>query len=443
MTPQVDSISSDSELPDTTDVVVIGGGIIGVATALTLAERGIAVVLCEKGIIAGEQSCRNWGWVRQQGRDHRELPLMVESTRLWEAMDARVGCATGFVQCGVVYLEETEQDVSARETWLEHARPYGVDSRIISAAEANELLPGSTKHWAGALYTRSDGRAEPSIAAPAMARAAQAKGAIILENTAVRGIETTTGAVSTVVTEKGSVKCSSVVLAGGMWSGLFCKSIGLTLPQLGVISSVLRTRPIPDGPELSASAPGVSFRKRLDGGYSIAETRGPTIVEIVPNSFRFGKIFLPLAWLARAHLRPRLSRRFLDEWQQSRRWSLDGISPFETTRILDPEPLSGALDRARKNLAETFPFFNQLEVAESWAGLIDATPDAIPVISAVDALPGLFLATGFSGHGFGIGPAAGQLAADLVTGNTPLVDPTPFRFSRFSDGTPIRPVVAP
>tara|TARA_B100001971_G_scaffold155070_1_gene144475 strand:+ start:183 stop:491 length:309 start_codon:yes stop_codon:yes gene_type:complete len=101
------------------------------------------------------------------------------------------------------------------------------------------------------------------------------------------------------------------------------------------------------------------------------------------------------------------------------------------------------LDRARKNLAETFPFFNQLEVAESWAGLIDATPDAIPVISAVDTLPGLFLATGFSGHGFGIGPAAGQLAADLVTGNTPLVDPTPFRFSRFSDGTPIRPVVAP
>jgi glycine/D-amino acid oxidase-like deaminating enzyme len=74
-----------------------------------------------------------------------------------------------------------------------------------------------------------------------------------------------------------------------------------------------------------------------------------------------------------------------------------------------------------------------MTVTESWGGLIDVTPDAVPVIGEVAAIPGFFLATGFSGHGFGIGPAAGRLVADLVTGGNPIVDPTPFRFSRFTE----------
>jgi len=97
------------------------------------------------------------------------------------------------------------------------------------------------------------------------------------------------------------------------------------------------------------------------------------------------------------------------------------------------------LERARANLAATFPAFRSVPTLAAWAGYIDATPVLLPVISPVDALPGLYLATGFSGHGFGIGPAAGRLAADLVSGRTPLVDPAPFRFARFSDGTSIRP----
>ena len=80
-----------------------------------------------------------------------------------------------------------------------------------------------------------------------------------------------------------------------------------------------------------------------------------------------------------------------------------------------------------------------MKVAESWGGVIDVTPDAVPVISAVDTLPGFFIATGFTGHGFGIGPGAGRLMAELVTGETPVVDPTPFRYSRFTDGSRPRP----
>jgi glycine/D-amino acid oxidase-like deaminating enzyme len=108
-------------------------------------------------------------------------------------------------------------------------------------------------------------------------------------------------------------------------------------------------------------------------------------------------------------------------------------------RTLDPEPYQPILDQARQHLIAAFPAFRDMKVAESWGGVIDVTPDAVPVISAVDTVPGFFIATGFTGHGFGIGPGAGRLMAELVTGETPAVDPTPFRYSRFTDGSRPQP----
>jgi glycine/D-amino acid oxidase-like deaminating enzyme len=115
-----------------------------------------------------------------------------------------------------------------------------------------------------------------------------------------------------------------------------------------------------------------------------------------------------------------------------RRWSLDEATPFEAVRVLDPVPKQATLKEARAALAHAFPAFANMQVAESWGGLIDVTPDAVPVIGEVASIPGFFLATGFSGHGFAIGPGAGRLAADLIAGDTPVVDPAPFRFGRFS-----------
>ncbi|WP_457301973.1 NAD(P)/FAD-dependent oxidoreductase, partial [Phyllobacterium sp. P5_D12] len=119
---------------------------------------------------------------------------------------------------------------------------------------------------------------------------------------------------------------------------------------------------------------------------------------------------------------------------------MDEASPFEYNRVLDPKPSLDMSNKAFNGLKAAFPVFNKAEIAQRWAGYIDVTPDAIPVISAVDEIPGFHIATGFSGHGFGIGPAAGRLMADIVTGRTPVVDPTDFRFSRFSDGTKVRPL---
>ncbi len=139
---------------------------------------------------------------------------------------------------------------------------------MVSSKEINDLLPGSNKHWAGGLYTPTDGRAEPTIAAPAIARAAQRLGAKIFTNTAVRGVETSGGRISAVVTENGSVQCSTVILAGGAWSSTFCRSLDLRLPLLMTIGSVFRKFYVPPGrialkPSGSGKKDGPSMNRAL------------------------------------------------------------------------------------------------------------------------------------------------------------------------------------
>ena len=433
--PPIDDCATDADLPTSADVVIIGGGIVGISTALFLAKRGVSVVLCEKGALAAEQSSRNWGWVRKMGRDPRELPLVIESMRIWERLQ-RETPDLGFQRSGIVYLCSDERELERRASWLEHAKQYQLDSRLIDGADIARVLPGANGRWLGALYTASDGRAEPQQAAPSLARRARAAGATIVTRCAVRGIETKGGRVSSAVTERGAIACSSVVLAGGAWSSLFCRSLGLALPQLKVLASVMRLDGAVSAPETAALGSGFAFRKRADGGYTVANSTG-SIADIVPDSFRFFREFLPLLAAEWRETPLRFGRRFFEEWRQPTHWTLDETTPFERTRILDPQPSAQQLEAALRNLKAAFPAFAEARIRQSWAGYIDATPDAIPVISQVDSMPGIFIATGFSGHGFGIGPGAGRLVADLVSGDAPIVDPTPFRFSRFSDGSKI------
>src|SRR5215813_6187082 len=438
MAPRVDPVRSDEALPDRADVVIVGGGIIGTSTALFLAQKGIRAVLCEKGHIAGEQSSRNWGWCRKMGRDPRELPLIIESLRLWQGMNGLVEAETGFRQAGIMYLAQTPAELGQFEAWLEHARQYQLDTRIISSAEVAELMPGLTGSWAGALYTASDCKAEPQRAAPAIAEASRRHGAAIVTECAVRGIETQGGRVSGAITEKGRIACERVVLAGGAWCRLFCGNLGVELPQLKVLATVMRTQPLEGGPEISASGGLFGFRKRMDGGYTVA-TLGVRTIDLVPDHFRLFFDYLPAARLHWKKLRFRVGGRWVEEWRMPRRWGLDEVSPFEAVRVLDPEPDGFVVERARAATAQAFPVFRNAVVAESWGGMIDVMPDAIPVISQVDRLPGLFIATGFSGHDFGIGPGAGKLVADMVAGDSTLVDPAPFRLTRFTDGSNLRP----
>jgi glycine/D-amino acid oxidase-like deaminating enzyme len=153
---------------------------------------------------------------------------------------------------------------------------------------------------------------------------------------------------------------------------------------------------------------------------------------------RFLGAFWPALQSAHGGLRFRLGKRFFEELALPARWALDRQSPFERVRVLDPAPSLDLLDAAAARLRAAFPAFKDAHIEERWAGYIDVTPDAIPVISPVEQLPGFFIASGFSGHGFGIGPGGGRLMADLVSGAPPIVDPSHFRFGRFSDGSKIK-----
>jgi glycine/D-amino acid oxidase-like deaminating enzyme len=412
-------------------VVIIGGGIAGSAAAFFLAEKGLRVVVCEKGRFAGEQSSRNWGWVRQMGRDTAELPLAVESLNLWRELEPRWGIRTGFRQTGIVYAfrpGEREEDLAS---WAEIARQYQLPIRSLGRDEIAELLPGIAPGFEVAFHTANDGRAEPSMAAPALARAAHERGAVLLEGCAVRAIETEAGRVSGVITEKGVIRCSAAVVAGGVWSRLFLGNLDITFPQLKLLATTMRVETSENVPEMPVGGSDFALRKREDGGYTVSR-RNASVALIVPDSFRFFADFLPSLKTSWRELRLRIGRQFLTELAMPRHWAADAATPFERFRCLDPAPSERLNQAGLTNTGRAFPAFSKARVTHQWAGLIDATPDAVPVIGPIPSVPGLFLSSGYSGHGFGIGPGAGRLMADLVAGDSPIVDPAPFRFDRLT-----------
>lgn len=187
MYPQIETLGSD-RLPESTEVAIIGGGIIGVSTAYWLARRGIAVTVLEKGLIGAEQSSRNWGWCRSMGRDLAEIPLALASLRLWDSWQAHLGENLGFHRSGVLYACENPQQLQQQATWLEAARAHGVQARLLEGADLLRVMPeGAAAGWSGALHTPSDGRAEPHRASAVIARAAQRLSARIVTGCAVRG----------------------------------------------------------------------------------------------------------------------------------------------------------------------------------------------------------------------------------------------------------------
>lgn len=437
----LERIKPDQSLPARVDIVVIGAGIAGASAAWELSKKGLKVALLEKGIVGAEQSSRNWGWCRQQGRAPDELELARLSVEIWPTLAVELGRDPGFRTTGVTFLTDKQDELQGWHEWQKHAVPVGIQSEILSADQANNIVPGgSAKKWIGALTTKSDGRAEPSRAAPYLAMAAQARGAVVLENCAVHSLEKTNGKVSAVNTERGRIICDSVIVAAGAWTSLFLRKCNVDFPQAFVQGSVAYSEPFETQVQNCVSTPYFSFRTREDGGYTVAKS-GRGTVYLTPALLRYAIKFWPTYQIRRKNVKIQLTGHFWEELKREFNYLYRNISPFEQNRITDPEPDMALVGDAMKQLGEVFPGLSELKMAGAWGGLIDSTPDAVPVISRIDAFPGLIVAAGFSGHGFGLGPGVGRALSSLVTGETAPIDLRPFRYSRMIDGSKLSPYI--
>lgn len=354
---------------------------------------------------------------------------MMESARLWKRIAAEVDEDIGYRQGGCTYLAKDDAELEGYARWLDKARPIGVDSHLLSAQQTAQLLDHDNATYAGALHTPSDAYAEPALAVPAMARLAEQKGATIIDNMAVRKLLRKAGKIVGVITEEGPIQADGVILAGGIWSRSLLENEGVSFPQLAVKSSVLRTTSAPHFSTSTFGASDAAIRPRRDGGYTVARSNAAGL-EIIPASLRHFGSFLPMLRNNWRIMKFSLGPSFFGPLGYQR-WNADQHSPFEWVRTMDPSPDLPLLNKVMHSARLRYPQLSQCRIAQTWAGLIDVMPDEVCTIGTVPQLPGLVIATGLSGHGFGLGPGVGLLASQMVLGNQTSVNPDALAVSRF------------
>lgn len=395
------------------DVVVVGGGIIGTSAAYYLARSGKRVALLEKGIIGGGQSGRNWGSVRTQGRARAELPLMIEAIKIWSGLEAELKTDLHWRQHGQMLIAYEQARMKSFEAFLPLAHEFELDTRIVSPADITEVQPGFCpgRDCLGAMFTSTDGCAEPTLVASAFARAAMRLGAEVIENCALLSVATAAGAVHAVETANRKLRADAVIIAAGASTTALLSPLGVFHPSLLVRGTVAHARFCGDSPALREMVVwGKSaIRYRPDGTIILAASEDG-IHQFTYDSIRIGWRFVPLAWRNRRHLRISLRQA--------------AHNPAE------PTPDMTGISRAADAFHSEYPGSSELKIIRTWAGDIDYTPDELPIIDAL-AVDGLFVAAGFSGDGFGLGPAAGREIAQWICTGQPRTDLTPFRASRF------------
>jgi glycine/D-amino acid oxidase-like deaminating enzyme len=368
--------------------------------------------------------------------------MMIESIAAWTGLEDELGWDVGWQQGGNLALIQTEAEREQKMRWADAARPFGVETEILDRASVREILPalGAESNVEGAMWTASDGSADPEKATGAFAAGAAAHGAQFLLGSDVRALSTAehgrhgrgmmqAGRVEGVVIDSGeTISATTVVLATAAWTdGLLRRSgVGLSIPTLRLHATAGQTEPLVPAargastgtpfPAVGVWAKGVSFRLRKDGGLTIADGGQLEEHDIGVETFLHGWRFLPL-----------LRQHYACTHLKLRRDS------FPTPRTdACPEPSEARLEFARENFGKLFPALPPLRMARSWAGFIDITPDMLPVIDN-QAVEGLVLSTGYSGHGLGIAPAAGRLTADLALGiKSASVEAIQFRASRLT-----------
>ena len=418
----------------TADAVVIGAGIAGCATAYYLSKKGLNVVVVDKGEVGDEQSSRAWGFVRQQARTARELPLMIAGAIVWQEMERELGADVEWNQGGSLTLAGDEEILGRIRAWLKVGEQFGIETRFLTNEDLKELLPAMRGEWLGAMYTPSDGHAQPNKATNAIAIGAREHGALFRTMEAVEGIEVTDGQVSAVVTERDRIVTKNVVCAAGAWSHKVAHMVGQTLPYRMVRASVGQTNPTDHITDMAVIGPRIAFRQRPTGEVYIAPGPGGTDYDVDLDSFKHIRLFMPNFRRNREMFRLHVGSALIKDILRSLPGSPSRRHPFAHTVGVEPEPNRKVIDKALITFKSMFPDLQDLKINHYWSGRIDATPDALPVIGEADSPKGFYFCTGFSGRGIGIGPIAGKVTAELIADGESSVDIHALRHSRFKDG---------
>jgi glycine/D-amino acid oxidase-like deaminating enzyme len=419
-------------LPERCDAVVVGGGVLGLSSAYELARRNLSVVLVESGQVGGRQSGRNLGFVRQQGRAPAELPMMMAANQRWQGLGHELGSDVEWRMGGNLRLTNDPELASRYERWVADAASFGLDSRVVSSAEVESILPGVNEKWLLGIFTASDGHADPIATCRAYTAALRACGVQICEGVPVRKIMLQGGSVTGVATPFGELKAGIVVLAAGSGSARLARGAGVEIPQQLVRQTVILTEPVPAVTRAAAWTGELFIRQDASGCLRLAASARNEIV-LDPTGIRHAGRFLSGYLANRSQLRVRLDPASLARAL---------LRPVQSTwgGELHPQPRFDDVRFCLERMQRYFPGLGALRLRRAWAGEIEVTRDALPVIDGGGGPSGLVIATGMSGHGFGLGPILGTVVADIVDGAETGFDLRPFRLARFHDGSRLEPV---
>ncbi len=418
-------------LPASCDVAVIGGGILGLASAYELSRRGASVVLVERDRVGAAQSGRNLGFVRQQGRAPAELPMMMAANQRWRQLSDELGSDVEWQMGGNLRLTNDPEQAARYEQWAKLAADRGLDTRVVSDAEIRAILSDTAGHWLLGIFTASDGHANPVATCQAYEKALRSCGVPLLEGVPAEQIVTSGGRAVGVRTSLGEISAPSVVLAAGSFSAGLARAVGVVIPQKFVRQTVVLTEPVQAVTRAAAWTGDLFIRQDKSGSLRLApSTRNEVVLDA--SSLRHTRLFLKSYLANRSQLRLRINPRGVARAATRLLGSAGGDVAVPAP---DGEDIAFCLERIRGY----FPELRDIRVLRAWAGEIDATPDALPVLDASAGPSGLVIATGMSGHGFGIAPVVGEVVAGLVNGEEVPFELRPFRSARFNDGSLLEP----
>jgi glycine/D-amino acid oxidase-like deaminating enzyme len=417
------------------DLLIIGGGIVGCATAYYAARRGVRVVLVEKGEIAMEQSSRAWGYVRKQGRHPAEVPMAKLASEIWPGLSAELGADVEFIQDGIMAIGENAADRHLLETSAKVAAEHGLTTRLVDGDEIRRLLPGIQGNWPVGLFTPDDGHAEPIKATKAFADAARRHGAEIRTNTPVLDVQTTQGKVSGVVTSSGAIQAKAILCAAGLNGSHFARRFDANIPVEGIRSTVIETESVGTPPSrIAVWGPYVAYRPTQRGTYYLGNGyRGVGgDYDLTLATLRNARYFLPNYFRNAKRIDLKLNSEFLSDLV-SRVGSI-GRGQKALPRSSEPRLNTKKYQQNLEKFREMYPGLRNVGIKRVWGGRVDLTPDVIPAIGTLPAAKNFYLVTGCSGHGFALGPALGKLMSEWIIDGRPSLNLDTFDPLRFASG---------